>query len=256
MISFFATPWGIFSICAGVLILFFVLSVVFYRQCFKRFYDIVLSGAALLVLSGVLALLAVLVAVNLGRPVLFCQLRPGKNGKIFRLHKFRSMTSETDEHGNLLPDEKRMTSFGRRLRNSSLDELPELWDIFRGKMSLVGPRPQLVRDLVFMDEETQRRHDVRPGLTGLAQVSGRNNLTWEERFGYDLEYVRHITLFGDLKILFKTVLKVFRRSDVSTEGMETSEDYGDYLLRAGRISREEYDAEQHRAKELIECHQK
>lgn len=252
MISFFTSPWGIVTICLSGIVLLFVLSILLYRQFFKRFYDIILSGCALIALSPVFLILAGIVAVNLGRPVLFCQLRPGKNGKIFRLHKFRSMTSETDEEGNLLPDGQRMTSFGRKLRNSSLDELPELWDIFRGKMSIVGPRPQLVRDLVFMDENIQKRHNVRPGLTGLAQVRGRNNLTWEERFSYDLQYVEHISLFKDLKIILQTVLKVFRRSDISTEGMETSEDYGDYLLRKGEVSEENYIMKQQEAKRLTE----
>lgn len=250
MISFVTSPWGIVTICASGLVLFFILSILLYRQFFKRFYDIVLSGCAIIVLFPVFLILAGIVAFKLGRPVLFCQLRPGKKGKIFRLHKFRSMTSETDEEGNLLPDEKRMTNFGRKLRNSSLDELPELWDIFRGKMSIVGPRPQLVRDLVFMDENIQKRHDVRPGLTGLAQVSGRNNLTWEERFAYDLEYVEKISLFKDLKIIFQTVFKVFRRSDISTEGMETSEDYGDYLLQKGEVSEENYLSKLQEAKVL------
>ena len=252
MIAFFSSPWGIVAICLSGIVLLLILSILLYRQFFKRFYDIILSGFALIALSPVFLILAGIVAVNLGRPVLFCQLRPGKNGKIFRLHKFRSMTSETDEEGNLLPDDQRMTSFGKKLRNSSLDELPELWDIFRGKMSIVGPRPQLVRDLVFMDENIQKRHNVRPGLTGLAQVSGRNNLTWEERFAYDLQYVEHISLFKDLKIILQTVLKVFRRSDISTEGMETSEDYGDYLLRKGEVSEENYLTKQQEAKRLTE----
>ncbi len=252
MISFFTSPWGIVTICLSGIVFLFVLSILLYRQFFKRFYDIILSGCALIALSPIFLILAGIVAVNLGRPVLFCQLRPGKNGKIFRLHKFRSMTSATDENGNLLPDDKRMTSFGRKFRNSSLDELPELWDIFRGKMSIVGPRPQLVRDLVFMDENIQKRHNVRPGLTGLAQVSGRNNLTWEERFAYDLQYVENISLFKDLKIFLQTVLKVFRRSDISTEGMETSEDYGDYLLRKGEVSEENYLTKQQEAKRLTE----
>ncbi len=250
MISFFTSPWGIVTICLCGIVLLFVLSILLYRQFFKRFYDIILSGCALIALSPIFLILAGIVAVNLGKPVLFCQLRPGKNGKIFRLHKFRSMTSETDEEGSLLPDDQRMTSFGKKLRNSSLDELPELWDIFRGKMSIVGPRPQLVRDLVFMDENIQKRHNVRPGLTGLAQVSGRNNLTWEERFAYDLQYVENISLFKDLKIILQTVLKVFRRSDISTEGMETSEDYGDYLLRKGEVSEENYLSKLREAKVL------
>jgi lipopolysaccharide/colanic/teichoic acid biosynthesis glycosyltransferase len=144
-----------------------------------------------------------------------------------------------------------MTKFGRRLRSLSLDELPELWNIFTGKMSIVGPRPQLVKDLVFFDDEIAKRQSVRPGLTGLAQVSGRNNATWDERFACDLKYVQKITFWGDLKILFKTVGKVFARSDVATDGMDTSEDYGDYLLRLGRIDQATYDEKVAKSKEMI-----
>ena len=222
-----------------------------YSKFFKRFFDILLSGLAMLILSPVLLVLIVLVAIFLGRPVLFKQVRPGYKNKLFCMQKFRTMTNAYDKEGNLLPDSERMTKFGRRLRSLSLDELPELWNIFTGKMSIVGPRPQLVKDLVFFDDEIAKRQSVRPGLTGLAQVSGRNNATWDERFECDLKYVQKITFWGDLKILFKTVGKVFSRSDVATDGMDTSEDYGDYLLRLGRIDQATYDEKVAKSKEMI-----
>lgn len=160
------------------------------------------------------------------------------------------MTNEKDENGNFLPDEQRMTRFGKFLRSTSLDELPEIWNIFIGQMSIIGPRPQLVKDIVFMNDKVKKRHNVRGGLTGLAQVSGRNNLSWEERFEFDLKYVNKISFFKDMKIFFKTILKVFKRSDVATEGMQTSEDYGDYLLRIGQITKEYYDEKIDDAKAL------
>jgi len=160
----------------------------------------------------------------------FTQLRPGKNEKIFKLVKFRTMTCEKDTDGNLLPDEKRLTGYGKILRSTSLDELPELWNILKGDMSIVGPRPQLVRDMVFMTPEQRKRHSVRQGLTGLAQVNGRNNMTWEQKFEYDLLYIEKITFAGDVKILFKTVVKVLKREGISGERSDTPEDFGDYLL--------------------------
>ena len=193
----------------------------FYEKYIKRLMDMLLSGLALIVLSPVLLVTAVLVRTRLGSPVIFCQERPGKDEKIFRLYKFRSMTDEKDENGNLLPDEIRLTRFGRLLRSTSLDELPELWNIFRGDMSIVGPRPLLVSYLPYYTEEERHRHDVRPGLTGLAQVNGRNNLTWEQKFAYDVEYVNHLTFVNDVKIIFKTVLKVFARADVQTDTQVT-----------------------------------
>ena len=222
-----------------------------YRYFFKRVIDIFLSGLAMIILSPVLLILTILVAIFLGRPVLFKQVRPGYKNKLFCLQKFRTMTNECDSEGNLLPDSERMTKFGRFLRSSSLDELPELWNIFTGKMSIVGPRPQLVKDLVFFDDETMKRQSVRPGLTGLAQVSGRNNATWDERFECDLKYVEKITFWRDVKIIFKTVGKVFSRSDIATEGMDTSEDYGDYLLRLNRIGEDEYKEKVSKSKEMI-----
>lgn len=193
----------------------------FYEKFVKRALDIVLAGGALVVLSPVLAVTAVLVRIKLGGPVIFRQARPGKDGKIFHLYKFRSMTDEKDENGNLLPDEVRLTSFGKKLRATSLDELPELWNILKGDMSIVGPRPLLVSYLPYYTEEERHRHDVRPGLTGLAQVNGRNNLTWEQKFAYDLEYVKNISLLWDVKIVIATVGKVFSRADIQTDTQAT-----------------------------------
>ena len=186
----------------------------FYEKYIKRLLDIVLSGCALIVLSPLLVVTAILVRVKLGSPVIFCQERPGKDEKIFKLHKFRSMSDARDENGNLLPDKERLTGFGKKLRALSIDELPELWDIFRGKMSIVGPRPLLVEYLPYYTENERHRHDVRPGLTGLAQINGRNTLTWEQKFAYDLEYVQRISFCEDIKILFRTVGKVLNRSGV------------------------------------------
>lgn len=193
----------------------------FYEKYIKRLMDVVLSGGALIVLSPVLLVTAVLVRIKLGSPVIFCQSRPGKDEKIFNLYKFRSMTDQRDEKGDLLPDEVRLTKFGKLLRSTSLDELPELWNILRGDMSIVGPRPLLVSYLPYYTEEERHRHDVQPGLTGLAQVNGRNNLTWEQKFAYDLEYVNHLSFVNDVKIVFQTVLKVFARADVQTDTQVT-----------------------------------
>ena len=188
---------------------------------------------------------------NLGSPVIFSQIRPGKDNKLFRLYKFRSMTDAKDKNGNLLPDEERMTDFGRKLRATSLDELPELWNILKGDMSIVGPRPQLVRDMVFFTEEEMHRQDVTPGLTGLAQISGRNNIDWKERFAYDLKYIEKISLQEDLRIIWRTIFKVGNQEDIATDGMETSEDYGDWLLRMGRIDEQNYKEKHTLAKNLL-----
>ena len=194
-----------------------------YERFGKRLLDILLSGTALLVLSPLLLVTAILVRVKLGSPVIFCQERPGKNEKIFKLHKFRSMTDARDENGELLPDRERLTAFGKALRATSIDELPELFDIFRGKMSIVGPRPLLVKYLPLYNEEQHHRHDVRPGLTGWAQVHGRNLTSWEERFQYDVEYVQHISFALDVTIVFMTVRCVFAREGISAEGSATME---------------------------------
>lgn len=192
-----------------------------YNQHIKRFLDFLLACTGLIVLSPVLLITAILVRIKLGSPVIFRQARPGKDEKIFKLYKFRTMTDEKDANGNLLPDDIRLTKFGRLLRSTSLDELPELWNILKGDMSVVGPRPLLVSYLPYYTDAEKHRHDVRPGLTGLAQVNGRNNLTWEQKFAYDLEYVRHISFKNDVKILFQTVAKVFARADVQADTQST-----------------------------------
>ena len=188
-----------------------------YEAYVKRLLDLVLSAVALLLLSPVILVVAVLVRCHLGAPVIFCQERPGKDEEIFKLYKFRSMTDACDAYGQLLPDELRLTRFGRFLRSTSLDELPELWNIFKGDMSIVGPRPLLVEYLPYYTEEERHRHDVSPGLTGLAQVNGRNNLSWEEKFAYDLEYVENISFAMDIRIVVLTIFKVLCQSDVQVD---------------------------------------
>lgn len=188
-----------------------------YEAYVKRLLDLVLSAVALLLLSPVMLVVAVLVRCHLGAPVIFCQERPGKDEEIFKLYKFRSMTDACDAYGEPLPDELRLTRFGRFLRSTSLDELPELWNIFKGDMSIVGPRPLLVEYLPYYTEEERHRHDVRPGLTGLAQVNGRNTLTWEEKFAYDLEYVENISFAMDIRIVVLTIFKVLCQSDVQVD---------------------------------------
>ncbi len=199
-----------------------------YQKFLKRFLDVILSGTALLVLSPLLLILALLVRIRLGSPVIFRQERPGKDERIFTLCKFRTMTDARDEEGKLLPDSVRLTRFGRLLRSTSLDELPELWNILRGDMSLIGPRPLLVRYLPYYTEEERRRHSVRPGLTGLAQVNGRIGLNWEERFAYDLEYVKNCSLGMDLGIFFRTIGKVFSRSGTMGGEVQTLADFDIY----------------------------
>lgn len=199
-----------------------------YGKCFKRCLDFLLSLCGIVVLSPVLLVLAALVRVKLGSPVLFHQERPGRHEKIFKLYKFRSMTDEKDAEGNLLPDEVRLTRFGKLLRSTSLDELPELFNILKGDMSLIGPRPLLVRYLPYYTEEERHRHDVRPGLTGLAQVNGRNALGWEDRFRYDLDYVNHISFGLDLKIIGMTVGKVLKRSGTLSGADQTVADFDVY----------------------------
>lgn len=195
----------------------------FYEKYIKRALDIMLSGIAMILLSPVMLITAILVRVNLGSPVVFCQERPGKDEIIFKMHKFRTMTEERNENGELLPDEKRLTEFGKTLRSLSLDELPELWDIFRGKMSIVGPRPLLVEYLPLYSEEQHHRHDIKPGLTGWAQVNGRNLTSWEERFEHDIYYVNHVSFLMDVKIVFATVRCVFAREGINAEGSATME---------------------------------
>lgn len=224
-----------------------------YAKFWKRIIDFVLSLGALIVLSPVILVLAVVGAIKMKGNPFFTQIRPGKDEKLFKLIKFRSMTCEKDKNGNLLPDEKRLTKYGKFIRSTSLDELPELINIIRGDMSIVGPRPQLVRDMVFMTEEQRKRHTVRAGLTGLAQINGRNCVIWEQKLDYDLEYIKNITFSGDVKIILKTIEKVFKRDGISSEGMETAEDFGDCLLRQEKVTIEEYEDKQNKAKSLLEA---
>lgn len=196
-----------------------------YRKCFKRLFDIVCALAAIIVFSWLYIILAVLVCIKLGRPVLFTQDRPGKGEKIFKLYKFRTMTDEKDAQGNLLPDEARLTKFGKLLRATSLDELPEAFNILKGDMSVVGPRPLLVRYLERYNAEQKRRHEVRPGLSGWAQVHGRNTLSWEDKFALDVWYVDHVSFWLDVKIIFMTVMKVFKREGISSDTSATMEEF-------------------------------
>lgn len=197
----------------------------FYEKYIKRPQDLILSSIALVILSPVMAVTAGLVKVKLGSPVLFSQDRPGRDGKVFMLYKFRTMTDERDENGNLLPDEKRLLPFGQKLRSTSLDELPELVNIWKGNMSVVGPRPLLVQYLPRYNEHQARRHEVRPGFTGLAQVNGRNSISWDEKFKWDVKYVDNITFIGDWKIIFKTVVTVLRREGISAENDATMPEF-------------------------------
>ena len=224
----------------------------FYEKYIKRFFDIVCSLLAIIVFGWLYAIIAVLVKMKLGSPVIFTQPRPGKDEKIFKMYKFRSMTDERDENGELLPDEARLTKYGKWLRSTSLDELPEAFNILNGTMSVIGPRPQLVKDLVFMTPEQRMRHTAKPGLSGLAQVNGRNDISWEDKLSWDLKYIENVTFIGDIKIIFATVGKAFIKHEGITEGdMATAEDFGDYLLSRGRIGKEEYDLKQAEAEEKL-----
>lgn len=197
-----------------------------YEKYFKRPLDLLCGLAAVIVFSWLYILLAILVRIKLGSPVLFTQERPGKDEKIFKLYKFRTMTDARDENGELLPDEVRLTKFGKMLRATSLDELPEAFNIIKGEMSVIGPRPLLVEYLPRYNAEQKHRHDVRPGLSGLAQVNGRNTVTWEQKFEYDLQYIRKITFYGDLKIIFQTIGKAFfAQEGISSETSATMEDF-------------------------------
>jgi lipopolysaccharide/colanic/teichoic acid biosynthesis glycosyltransferase len=232
----------------------------FYEKYIKRLLDIICSLLFIIVFCWLYAIIALIVRVKMGSPVLFKQPRPGiiKNGKetIFDMYKFRSMTDKRDENGNLLPDDQRLPKFGAMLRSTSLDELPEVFCILKGDMSVIGPRPQLVRDMVFMNETQRMRHTAKPGLTGLAQVKGRNAVTWEEKLNWDLKYIEKVSFFGDVKILFETVAVVFKRSGITDGENATAFDYGDVLLREGKVSKAKYDAEQAHARILIEEHEK
>lgn len=228
-----------------------------YAKFFKRAIDLVLSLIALTVLSPLLLILVIVGAIAMKGNPFFLQPRPGKKGKdgkekIFKLIKLRTMSNAKDKDGNLLPDDVRLNKYGKFLRSTSLDELPELVNIAVGSLSICGPRPFLVRDVVFMSEEQRRRHDVRPGLTGLAQVNGRNNITWEQKIEFDLEYIdKGVTFVGDVKIILQTVGKVLKRSDTVREGTVSDMDFGDWLMMEGEVDQETYDQKQAEAKELL-----
>ena len=217
--------YWVLAIVLGGLLLLFLLSWLLYKPFFKRFWDIVLSGLAIIVLSPFLIIFIILGTIFMRGNPFFTQERPGKKEKIFKLIKFRSMNNKKDENGELLPDEQRLGKYGKFIRATSLDELPELFNIFIGNMSIVGPRPLLVRYLPRYNEEQRHRHDVRPGLTGYAQCHGRNALSWKEKFEMDVWYTKHISLFGDIGILFKTVFSVFKREGINSETSATMEEF-------------------------------
>lgn len=201
-----------------------------YKKCIKRLLDIMMSLLGLIILSPIFLIVAILVKIKLGSPIIFSQDRPGKNEKIFKLYKFRSMTNQKDENGNLLPESQRLTKFGKILRSTSLDEIPELFNILKGDMSFIGPRPLLVKYLPYYNEKEKHRHDVRPGLTGLAQINGRNALDWEKRFEYDVQYVNNITFLNDLKIFFLTFYKVIKKDNIITAGTGKMVSFDEYRI--------------------------
>lgn len=223
-----------------------------YERWGKRALDVCLSGLGLILLSPVLLGLLAAGAIAFGGKPLFTQLRPGRQERLFRLVKFRSMTDERNAAGELLPDGQRLTAYGRFIRETSLDELPELWNILRGDMSLVGPRPQLVEDMMFMTDTQRQRHKIRPGLTGLAQINGRNAITWEEKLEFDRSYLTNIALWEDLRILLKTAGAVLYRRGISAAGMDTAQNLGDWLLETGKISRAFYEEKQRDARRKLE----
>lgn len=235
----------------------------FYEKFVKRVLDIICSLLAFVCFGWLYLLVAILVRIKLGSPVLYKQPRPGlidsKTGKerIFNIYKFRTMASTTDAHGNLLPDEERLSSFGEKLRATSLDELPEAINILKGDMSVIGPRPQLVRDMVFMTPEQRMRHTAKPGLSGLAQCKGRNAITWEEKLNWDLKYIEHISFWNDFKLVLLTVKTAFIKAEGITDGENaTALDYGDALLKAGKVSKEKYEAKMEQAGILIKEYEK
>lgn len=222
-----------------------------YKKYIKRLFDIILSLLGLIIASPIFLIVSILVLIFLGHPIIFKQKRPGRDEKIFTLYKFRTMTDKKDKKGNLLPDEKRLTKFGKFLRKTSLDELPEFINILKGDMSFIGPRPMLVRDMVFFDNKTMRRQSITPGLTGLAQVNGRNSINWDQRFDYDLKYIENISFILDLKIVFLTIKTVLNHEGIGEDNTDLSIDYGDYLLKHKKITKKEYDLKQQEAMNIL-----
>lgn len=222
-----------------------------YRLVGKRMFDFLGSIVLIIILAPVFVIIAILVRINLGNPIIFKQIRPGENEKLFYMYKFRTMTDAVDKSGNLLPDDVRLTQFGEFLRKTSLDELPELFNILKGDMSFVGPRPQLVEDMCFMTKKERARHTVKQGLTGLAQINGRNEIEWPQKIEYDLKYIENITIKNDIYILFKTISKVLKKEGISSKGMKTSYNYGDYLRIMKRISDTEYEKAKTKAQNMI-----
>lgn len=229
----------------------------FYEKYIKRCLDVACSASAIIVFSPLYLTISALVKLKLGSPILFTQDRPGlvnKDGKetIFKMYKFRTMTDEKDENGNLLSDEQRLTKFGKWLRKTSLDELPEAFNILNGTMSVIGPRPQLVRDLVFMSKEQRSRHTAKPGLSGLAQINGRNDISWEDKLEWDQKYIKDVNLKEDIRIVDETVKKAFiKQEGITQDDRATAEDFGDYLLRTEKVNKEIYEGNQNRAKEIL-----
>lgn len=222
-----------------------------YKKYFKRLLDLVCSVCALIVLSPIFFILIIIGTIMMKGNPFFTQVRPGKNEKLFNLIKFRTMSNAKDKDGNLLPDSQRLNGYGKFLRSTSLDELPELLNIANGSLSVCGPRPFLVRDACFMTPEQRKRHTVTPGLTGLAQANGRNAISWEDKIALDLQYIENITFFGDVKIILQTAGKVFKRADINREGTDSDIDLGDWLLQKGEVTKEEYDKKQLEARELL-----
>lgn len=243
--------WILLIVFGSIALLLLVMSI-FYYPFFKRVCDIICGLAVFLILWPLYLVVAILVRIKLGSPIYFKQVRPGNDGKLFIMYKFRSMSNKKDENGSLLPDEQRLTKFGKWLRKSSLDEMPEAINILKGDMSVIGPRPLLVKDYVFFDDEVMKRQSVKPGLSGLAQVNGRNGISWEDKFKYDLRYCRKVSLWKDVGIVFSSIGKAFiKKENIDREGFATDEDYGDYLLRTNKISKQEYENKIKESKEML-----
>ena len=244
--------YWILLIVLGSIAVLLILMTLFYYPVFKRVCDIICALAVFVFLWPLYLVVAILVKIKLGSPIYFKQVRPGKDGKLFAMYKFRSMTDERDEKGNLLPDDVRLTKFGKWLRKSSLDEMPEAINILKGDMSVIGPRPLLVKDYVFFDNVIMKRQSVKPGLSGLAQVNGRNGISWEDKFKYDLAYCKKISFWKDVKIVFSSIGKAFiKKENIDREGFATDEDYGDYLFRTNKITKNDFDYAVKRSGEML-----